>query len=142
METTTEPMSYVERVILDGYFEAMFFTEEEELQSEGFGELGFFDILPHRIAETIATIRHLLDFGQKVAESMELDRTEEIEVFSYLESEQFGHDIWLGRNGHGAGIWDNVELPPEWRDAMDAEICKLREIEEPGWYYFPSPEGV
>jgi hypothetical protein len=140
MEIATEKMSYAERIVLDGYFEAMFFTEEEELQSKGFGDLGFFDILPNRIAETVATIRQLIAFGEQAAESLELDRQEGMDVASYLESAHFGHDIWMGRNGLGAGIWDDDELPPEWWDAMDAEICKLREIEEPGWYYFPSPE--
>lgn len=140
MEITTEPMSYIERVILDGYFEAMFFTDREELESEGFGDLGFFDILPSRIDETVATIRQLIAFGEQAAKSMELDRQEEIVVTSYIESEQFGHDIWLGRNWHGTGIWDNNVLPHEWRDAMDSEINNLKYIDFPGHYYFPNPE--
>lgn len=37
-----------------------------------------------------------------------LDQLEELGVdwTAHWKAEQFGHDFWLTRNGHGAGFWD------------------------------------
>jgi len=41
----------------------------------------------------------LLDVVDFVTNCSDLDLTE-------MDAEQFGHDFWLTRNGHGAGFWD------------------------------------
>ena len=34
-------------------------------------------------------------------------------------AESLGHDLWLTRNGHGAGFWDREELKPHgWGDTL------------------------
>ncbi len=36
-------------------------------------------------------------------------------------AEQAGHDLWLTRNGHGAGFWDRPEL---WEDGSDERLTE------------------
>jgi len=41
----------------------------------------------------------------EVVDFLDLIRREKLDV-SAITPEQFGHDFWLTRNGHGAGFWD------------------------------------
>lgn len=54
--------------------------------------------------ETRATFRHDL-------ETFTRDEYTE-DVRQLWTPEQFGHDFWLTRNGHGAGFWDRYYAPP------------------------------
>lgn len=35
-----------------------------------------------------------------------IDAAKDIDGADWWSDEQFGHDFWLTRNGHGAGFWD------------------------------------
>jgi len=37
---------------------------------------------------------------------------------STLDSDNFGHNFWLNRNGHGSGFWDRDEIPEEFREPL------------------------
>lgn len=72
-----------------GYIEAIFFTEGEELEGKTF--IDFSPALVKRIIEDCA--------GFDMLNSKHLDATG-------ATSAQNGHDFWLTRNHHGAGFWD------------------------------------
>lgn len=94
-------MSTLELVI-DGYKEAIYFTEDEIESAEGeFSPL------------TDANIHN--DCTQAVIYANQefpgaLDET---------NAERFGHDLWLTRNHHGAGFWDG-DWPEEFGKIMTA----------------------
>ena len=47
----------------------------------------------------------------------------------YRGPELGGHDLWLTRNGHGAGFWDRDDcLPEEARDRLTAAAKKYGEV--------------
>ena len=54
------------------------------------------------------------DLADETRASMLADATSAIEAADAIDlewrdfwtAEQFGHDLWLTRNGHGAGFWD------------------------------------
>ncbi len=46
------------------------------------------------------------DMAQECTEFAESVGTDFADFCSLLGAEQFGHDFWLTRNGHGAGFWD------------------------------------
>ena len=73
------------------YIEAAYFTDSEDLEDPEF-TTGF-------KAVAYAACR---DFENACA-------TLEIDLRDY-PAEQVGHDLWLTRNGHGAGFWDRIEL--------------------------------
>lgn len=60
--------------------------------------------------------RDILQFLQK-AEERGVDITK-------YDPAQVGHDIWLTRNGHGAGFWDRPEVYGEDDSEKLTEICK------------------
>lgn len=43
--------------------------------------------------------------------------TLEIDLREY-PAEQVGHDLWLTRNGHGAGFWDRPEVYGQYADVF------------------------
>ena len=43
---------------------------------------------------------------EDVADFLGLLEREGVAWSDYWNPEQFGHDFWLTRNGHGAGFWD------------------------------------
>lgn len=53
-----------------------------------------------------------LGAGERVKIMTEIDdlidyvETHRPEVADHWDADQFGHDFWLTRNGHGAGFWD------------------------------------
>lgn len=77
------------------YIEAAIFTDEEQLCEE------------NQAAQ---------EWGFSISESAKNDAMSECERFykaskgliekAGLTEEQAGHDLWLTRNGHGAGFWD------------------------------------
>lgn len=71
--------------ILVGYLEAVLWTNELD-------ELTIYDFTP----EALDTINADIDTFTTKAGNL-LDN---------IEDSQIGHDLWLTRNGHGAGFWD------------------------------------
>lgn len=90
----------VQNTIRLAYIEAAYFTEADEVNEDD-------DYLSDE-AETHVddSIREFLDSAK-----VELAFAEEnttlptiVDFWSYV-----GHDLWLTRNGHGAGFWDDPE---------------------------------
>lgn len=96
--TLTHPKSVRLDSFLSGYLEAAMWTEEE--QNPGLDSLTIFDADQSTLAEAT---RLCHDFETANAEA--LDRYYELSGRSDSEA---GHDLWLTRNGHGAGFWDRV----------------------------------
>jgi hypothetical protein len=44
---------------------------------------------------------------------------------SYWDDEQFGHDFWLTRNGHGAGFWDRAPTRNPEHDAIGEALTTI-----------------
>lgn len=42
----------------------------------------------------------------EIADFLSLCEREGLNPLAEMSAEQFGHDFWLTRNGHGAGFWD------------------------------------
>lgn len=75
---------------INGYLEAALWTEEEELG-------------PSNI-ETDVSFEAKVDAYTDIKKFKQL--AGELIAQSGLDDEQIGHDLWLTRNGHGAGFWD------------------------------------
>jgi hypothetical protein len=94
---------------MNGYFECLFFTEEDSLSEswlEAYGEepedddYGSVDV--SEFAFTARGLKQIIsdckDFKAACAEEgLDLDKWGQSKA---------GHDFWLTRNGHGAGFWD------------------------------------
>jgi hypothetical protein len=100
-----------------GYFEAMFFTEEspglsteqweagcERGSNDGAlpGDVGFSDLDASALAKGIAD---WLAFEAKARDLLELAYARDD-----YDEEQAGRDFWFTRNGHGVGFWDREQL--------------------------------
>ena len=85
--TTPMIMGDLEYKILEGYLEAAIWTEEEQLDG--------------------ASINDLSDEARKSANNDVIIFIEKAgDLLEGLDGAQIGHDLWLTRNGHGAGFWD------------------------------------
>lgn len=81
---------------------------------EAYCEAAYFTDTPEDIEED-SEIELTLDFKKQAYEAcvnfenacctLEIDISE-----LYPNPEQIGHDLWLTRNGHGAGFWDRKEI--------------------------------
>lgn len=74
--------------ILNGYLEAALWTDEEEVG-------------PGNIEDDISSDAKI-DAYQDVKKFM----LQAGDLIDNLDPSQVGHDLWLTRNGHGAGFWD------------------------------------
>ena len=84
--------------IYEGYAEAAIFTEEEQLKEDnGDIDLSISNIDEVSKEKAISDIKKFIDFVGKPA----ID-----EAISKKGPDFLGHDIWLTRNGHGAGFMD------------------------------------
>lgn len=123
-----------------GYIEALFFTDEEQLCEESGREMpavafnmatmesrfvggdspGFADLAPETLARIVA------DCAAFQATHAAL--LEEAYGRDY-EADQAGRDFWYTRNGHGVGYWDRKELEPdsEEYEALTAEMVANRD---------------
>ena len=70
------------------------YRDENQESPDDFDWADADDIAP----ETMASFRE--DCAAMVAEAHGLEGSD------WWTDEQFGHDFWLTRNGHGAGFWD------------------------------------
>jgi hypothetical protein len=55
----------------------------------------------------------LLEAHKDVQQALTLANGFVPEWGEFWSDEQFGHDFWLTRNGHGAGFWDRYSNGPE-----------------------------
>jgi hypothetical protein len=121
--------------ILDGYITAALWTEEERLRDENTEnnsvinrEQGFFDDVSDESPDEIKFMKIIKDKEQKSIDSFsreDIDANSLIKAYTDIKQfiksagdiavneaieekglEQLGHDIWLTRNGHGAGFFD------------------------------------
>jgi len=103
--------------IVDGYLEAIAFTEchcdNSELQDAEFS--------PQVFEHAQTSVRGLVEaFGLDLLGA------------TGATPEQIGHDLWLNRNGHGAGFWDRPELyGPITSEHLDAYARALGQV----WAY-------
>ena len=123
-----------------GYIEAMFFTDEEQLCEEsgrnmpsvafdmttmeshfvGGDSPSFADLAPETLARIIADCQRF-----QTANATLLD-----EAYGRdYDSEQAGRDFWYTRNGHGVGFWDRKALEPDSREyeALTAKMVANRD---------------
>lgn len=82
--------------IYNGYIEAILWTEEDGEAKDK----TIYDIS----SEAMNKIESDVDSFYKIAKPI-LDKLPEEYTQNYGD-EQIGHDLWLTRNGHGAGFWD------------------------------------
>lgn len=80
-------MGKIEYGILEAYLEAALWTEEEQV-----GHATIYDFSDE---DRQKANQDVLLFIQKAGS-----------LIDNIEPEQIGHDLWLTRNGHGAGFWD------------------------------------
>lgn len=90
--------------IMGSYFEAVQWTEE--LESEKV------DVSSWR-----STYNDCYSFIEKIMTNEKYKESNFIIDWNNQEMmNQMGHDLWLTRNGHGAGFWDRPEI---WGDCAD-----------------------
>jgi len=82
-----------------GYVDAIFFTETGTDNPE-FDGLGFYDFAPETLTRIISDCASF-----EMANKPLLDKADKASSGGYT-LEQAGIDLWLTRNGHGAGFWD------------------------------------
>lgn len=64
---------------------------------------------------------------EDVTDFLGLLEREEVVWSDHWTLEQFGHDFWLTRNGHGAGFWDRYGVNNESGHAMGKTLDKWAE---------------
>lgn len=85
------------------YLEALFWTEEETL--------GGAELAPDAYARCVA------DCAAFQASDAWRDLWADDDVDGYPDARRAGHDLWLTRNGHGAGFWDG-DWPEPYGDRL------------------------
>ena len=83
---------YFLRAMTDAYLEAAAFTDIEESDDD-----------------TVFSTQFKSDAYKACADFENACATLEIDLRDYPAA-QVGHDLWLTRNGHGAGFWDRPEV--------------------------------
>ena len=100
-ESQTESNKHDIDTILNNYFEAALFTEEENLIKDindnsdnelRNGHFTIYDFTENAKEKSIADIKTFLSKVGSAADD--------------ISDEMLGHDIWLSRNSHGAGFFD------------------------------------
>ena len=90
------------------YLEAVLFTEEEQLEEAGLDAPSFDDFAPEALKEAKEDCERMQKQWKNwlaLAYSTECYSQEARGLAPYTP-ERAGHDLWLTRNGHGAGFWD------------------------------------
>lgn len=75
------------------------------------------DIAP----ETMASMR------EDVSDFVGLLEREGVEWSAHWGADEFGHDLWLTRNGHGAGFWDRASVNDDDKYALGQTLTKWAE---------------
>ncbi|MFA5067971.1 MAG: hypothetical protein WC466_08085 [Candidatus Izemoplasmatales bacterium] len=76
--------------ILHAYLEAALWTEEDEIG--------------HANIHTDIDKKSILDAERDIENFV--SKIKGLGIYPDMDSDQIGHDLWLTRNGHGAGFWD------------------------------------
>ena len=85
---------------LDGYLECALWSSWDLYTGRPLDELGAGAVADETIDGMACDVwRFLATCWGDVWEDFEID-------LSGLEPKQLGHELWLARNGHGAGFWD------------------------------------
>lgn len=82
--------------ILDSYLETALWTEEEQLKEGDDVDINIFNISDN------SKIKAYQDIKKFLAMDGVMDAIRE----EGLDEKTIGHNLWLNRNGHGAGFWD------------------------------------
>lgn len=106
MNTPTDPQ---ETRMLAAYVEAIYFTETG-LHEQPTPDV---ELDPQSYTEALADVRRFIAL---CAEGDALETA----IAQYPE--RAGHDLWLTRNGHGAGFWDG-----DWDDTVADRLTELSE---------------
>jgi hypothetical protein len=104
----------IQQDILNGYLDAMLWSSHDDNQERGeFLDANFaiIDIAPESIKEAQEDIQKFLSQAGDLLNGLGYKGYEAVEspIVGY-DWEMLGHDLWLTRNGHGAGFWDRNEL--------------------------------
>lgn len=131
LEGATAPEFAKLPAFVQGYIEAVFFTEEGQLNEEATGNqrddaaLGFNDLAPETLQTMMAdcaTFMSSLAWLHVIAENAQCNRGNG----QYSRDTQAGHDFWLTRNGHCAGFWDG-----DWEEPFASELdARAKEMGE------------
>lgn len=112
------------RKIMLGYLEAALWTEEERIGQEyknlDFNVHNFTEDAEIDVYEDIR--KFISGLSEKTVAFLKSDG---------IEPSQIGHDLWLTRNGHGAGFWDrglDEEIEEDIMDSIE-EMRKERKWE-------------
>ena len=90
---------------MDNYLECAIWTEEERLKEEN--TEGYEGEIKDLIPEADLNIHNFSDNSKiKAYEDIKLFLKYAGNAVDGIDEEQLGHDIWLSRNGHGAGFFD------------------------------------
>ena len=91
--------------IMDSYLECAIWTEEERLEEEN--TEGYEGEIKDLIPEADLNVNNFSDDSKiKAYEDIKLFLKYAGDSVNGIDEEQLGHDIWLSRNGHGAGFFD------------------------------------
>jgi len=91
--------------IMDNYLECAIWTEEERLKEEN--TEGYEGEIKNIIPDADLNIHNFSDNSKiKAYEDIKLFLKYAGNAVDGIDEEQLGHDIWLSRNGHGAGFFD------------------------------------
>jgi hypothetical protein len=90
---------------LDAYIECALWASTDNSDDTGGEPLDANYSAADLAAETRATMQAELDDFAEYVQREGVDR-------SAWTDEQFAHDFWLTRNGHGAGFWDRGQGEP------------------------------
>ena len=90
---------------MDNYLECAIWTEEERLKEEN--TEGYEGEIKNIIPDADLNIHNFSDNSKiKAYEDIKLFLKYAGNAVDGIDEEQLGHDIWLSRNGHGAGFFD------------------------------------
>jgi len=97
--------------IMDSYLECAIWTEEERMQEDEvseYGELGDDSEIRDIVTDSMDLNIHNFSDDSKIQAYSDIQQFLTLigDTANIMTEEQLGHDLWLTRNGHGAGFWD------------------------------------
>ena len=118
----------------EGYVSCAFWTAPEDLIAPTSGE---FDLSPHRSRIPAAMWAQ----ARRVCERFYNENRADLSTYPATNA---GIDLYLSRNGHGAGFWEDDYTDPPVGDRLQESARKLGEIDiykgKGGWYGFDRAE--
>jgi len=126
-----DPLAY----FLDGYMQCALWSSNDPDKETPLDDVyGIEDIEPALVAQMAHECAAFLE-----AQNESLER---LTVLTGRDMGSHGHDLWLTRNGHGAGYWDRyIEAEPDDRqEAQDLGADLSKAAERLGEFYI-APNG-